>query len=133
MIPEESLEWIGGQILSPTYYVFPFTADYVPDGTETVATIAALVGEFTGYDAAARPAAGLYYSAGGLMTNAGAEPTINITQPARLYGHVVISAATKLGTSGRVLDVHRWAAFKDVAAGDTLTIKAGITAIPTNI
>lgn len=133
MIPEESLEWIGDQVLAPTYYIFPYTEDYVPDGTETAATIAALVGEFTGYSAASRPAAGLSYSAGGIMANAGAEPTIAVTQSARLYGHVIITSATKLGTSGRVLDVRRWSASKDVSPGDSVTIKAGITAIPTNI
>ena len=131
--PEQALADIGAKILSQPIYIMLFAGNYVPDGTETAATIAALATEFTGYSDANRPAANLSYSAGGLISNDGSEPEFTITQPVTLYGHCLVTSNIKNGTSGLLYQVRRWSAPRTLSVGDKVRVPAGIPLIPTNL
>lgn len=131
--PEQALADIGAKILSQPLYIMLFAGNYVPDGTETSATISARATEFTGYSGANRPAANLSYSAGGVISNDGNEVEFTITQPATLYGHCLITSSIKNGASGVLYQVRRWSSPRTFSIGDKVRVPAGIPLIPTNL
>ena len=131
--PEEHLAEIANWMLGTPMFIGLFSGDYIPDGTETGSTIAALATEFVGYEETSRRPSNLYYLEGGVITNDGNEASFTLTQDVRIYGHFVITNQTKGGTSGTVRQVKRWDQYRDFKAGDVVRVLAGRILTPTNI
>lgn len=142
ILPTESLNYLLKTGLTNVgglsgWYVAPFVNNVTPLATLTAATATATLGEFQDYNEANRvaytvpvdPAAGSYSNsaAPAQFTIAGSVPGGGVD----IYGAMIISAAAKAATTGKILCASKFTAARKVFATDVLTVLYTINATST--
>jgi hypothetical protein len=116
-----------------TYYIGLFQNNYVPVNGATSADIPGTIQEFTGYSQATRPLWSRVYDGAGAWDNVAARAEFSVTADQRIYGGFLVSSSAKNSSTGLLLSVARFASPKDITAGLTLRVRAGITLVPTTL
>ena len=125
----EFLRLIAGQSTSTSWYLGLGTASYTPSSTATGATIASLVGEFTGYTETTRPVFVKPEVTGTTISNSASNAVFTVNAGATITNAFLITDSTKNGTSGKALSVVALTQSRPVVSGDTIKLEYGITAV----
>lgn len=138
IMPQQSIDHIASMIRGAgatpvaSWYVGLFENNYVPSPSVTAADLVTTVGESQAYDEPDRPQWVNSYDGVGFIGSTGtpAEFTMNSTKT--IHGAFLVSTATKGGTGGILLSLARFATAKQVEAGTTLRVSAGLILTPTS-
>ena len=137
IMPQQSVDHIAGMIRGSgatpisSWYVGLFENNYVPDSSVTAADLQATVGESQAYDEDNRPNWNNAYDGVGFIGNTGNPIEFTMNASKTIHGAFIVSNATKGGTAGILLSIARFSTAKQVEAGTTLRITAGLTLTPT--
>lgn len=137
LLPQESVDFVAGLLRGTeapvaTWYVGLFEGNYVPDDAITAATVASLATECVAYSESTRQPWNHAYT-DGVIDSLNSLATFTFPVAKRIYGAFIVSTSTKGGAGGRLLSIARFDTPKDVAAGEPLTVGAGLTLIPTTL
>jgi hypothetical protein len=114
------VEFTGVSQIS-SWYLAPFTGNYVPVATDTAASIPGNATEATAYSAVTRvPFAGV--ESGQQATNSASPAVFVFTSILTIYGAFLSSASTKSSTSGILFSAAQFSTPKSVGVGDQLLL-----------
>lgn len=111
-----------------TWYLGLFEGNYTPVATVTAATIASASTECTAYAATTRPEFQEAAASGQSITNSANRASFVFNATKTIYGALLISDATKGGTSGTLFSAARFSTSKAVVSGDELLLTYTFTA-----
>lgn len=138
LVPDLGVDYLAQAMFGDTtpigtFYVGLFQNNYLPTSGDTSAILPGAIGEFVGYSGATRPMWNRVYDSAGTISNTASRATFAVTADQRLYGGFLISTSDKGGSTGLLLSIARFSSPRDVYAGATLQVTAGLTLIPTNV
>lgn len=134
LIPQEGVDYFGRVIAGTTpviqdWFVGVFEADYTPSSSSGAAELATTVGESTAYEAVTRPPWAGSYDSSERVTNAASKAEFVFTENKVIHGAFLVSTGTKHDVSGTLLSIARFSSPRDIEAGSTLKVLAGIRLI----
>mgnify|MGYP003583956420 FL=1 len=129
-VPGEGLNLIASAIFAAgpvpgQLHIGLWTGAYVPNGTETAATLPALVTELTAYEGTTRKLFVPGAVADGGCSNAASLAIFNFSADAVVNGAFISTAPAKGATNGALLSVVRFPAARPVDASVYLEILSG--------
>jgi hypothetical protein len=134
-IPQEGVDFVAGlltatvSLVSP-WYVGIFENDYTPVDGSSAGALVTSIGETTSYEAANRPTFVSVYDNASRIDNNLNRAEFVFTADKRIYGGFLTSTQAKQDTSGVLLSIARFTSPRDVEAGGTLRVLAGIQLVP---
>ena len=132
LIPTAGLDFLaqvpfGGASPISNFYVGLFDKNYIPQDSAASADLPLVIGEFVGYEEAARPQWARQYNSGTHSNASG--PAVFTVSPGvtrTLYGGFVCSAEAKGGNSGLVVSVGRFDNPREVYPDQRLELTVSI-------
>lgn len=134
-VPQEGLDYIARLVTGETSVVAPwylgvFEKDYAPTNASSAGALATTIGETTAYDAATRPVFQSAYDGVSRVDNSLNRAEFVFSADKRIFGGFLVSTPAKHDTSGSLLSIARFSTPRDVEAGGTLRVMAGIQLVP---
>lgn len=129
-VPAEGLNLVTSAIFKAgavpaQMYIGLWSGTYVPNGTETAASLPSLVTEVTGYEGATRKEFTPGVVTNGGVSNADSLATFNFDADATVNGAFISSAPAKGATNGALLSIVRFPNPRTVDASVYLEILSG--------
>lgn len=109
---------------SANWYLGVFENNSYPADDLKASTVVATLGESVAYTPNTRPAFTPGVVAAGAVDNTAARAEFTFTESKRIYGGFMASSPTRGSGTGVLISAARFAAAKDVTAGDTLRVTA---------
>lgn len=116
----------------PNFYCALFSNNFLADANTSAADLPGVMGEFTAYSEATRPAWVHTYNGAGTIDNFASKAIFTPTADGVAYGSVIVANPTKGANSGLLLSVARYSTVKPLSVGMEAKLLCGITYIPAN-
>lgn len=134
LVPQEAIDYFANLVLGTggvvaDWYLGVFENDYVPTAATTAAILPTTIGETSAYDELTRPEWQAVYDGTFRLDNTANRAEFTFNQDKTLYGSFLVSDATKLSGSGRLLSIARYPSPKQIESGSVLRVRAGLELI----
>ncbi|TLP68242.1 hypothetical protein FEA48_30785 [Pseudomonas nitroreducens] len=134
-MPQDGVDYAAKALFGDTpaigvFYVGLYAGNVVPSLALKASDLQSTLLEFTKYSEPSRPQWQRVYDNTSMIDNLASRAEFTITENARLYGGFLVSSNVKGGNTGVLLSVARFDSPRDVTAGGTFKIGAGLGLVP---